>query len=88
MNIDLQIPKKVLEEEYDEVYSMMKDLGKGSKILTKEAYREWPIFMEIRKQKEFEDTFELVFGEKLVMQKSADATDIDQANDVVANVAN
>lgn len=34
------------------------------------------------------DTFELVFGEKLVMQKSADATDIDQANDVVANVAN
>ena len=88
MNIDLQIPKKVLEEEYDEVYSMMKDLGKGSKILTKEAYREWPIFREIRKQKEFEDTFEIIFGEKLLIQENTDATDIDNANDVVANITN
>lgn len=88
MNIDLQIPKKVLEEEYDEVYSMMKDLGKGSKILTKEAYRDWPIFREIRKQKEFEDTFEIIFGEKLLIQENTDATDIDNANDVVANITN
>lgn len=88
MNIDLQIPKKVLEEEYDEVYSMMKDLGKGSKILTKEAYREWPIFRDIRKQKEFEDTFEIIFGEKLLIQENTDATDIDNVNDVVANITN
>lgn len=88
MNIDLQIPKKVLEEEYDEVYSMMKDLGKGSKILTKESYREWPIFRDIRKQKEFEDTFEIIFGEKLLIQENTDATDIDNVNDVVANITN
>ena len=88
MNIDLQIPKKVLEEEYDEVYSMMKNLGKGSKILTKEAYREWPIFRKIRKQKEFEDTFEIIFGEKLLIQENTDATDIDNVNDVVANITN
>lgn len=88
MNIDLQIPKKVLEEEYDEVYSMMKDLGKGSKILTKEAYREWPIFRDIRKQKEFEDTFEIIFGEKLLIQENTDSTDIDNVNDVVANITN
>ena len=89
MNIDLQIPKKVLEEEYDEVYSMMKDLGKGSKILTKEAYREWPIFRKIRKQKEFEDAFEAIFGEALAIQDSSDTKEIEVIKDsVLAKVTN
>lgn len=68
MNLDLQIPKKVLEEKYDEVYTMMQSLGSGSDILTKEAYREWPIFKEIRKQEKFKNVFELVFSEKLLLQ--------------------
>ena len=89
MNIDLQIPKKVLEEEYDEDYSMMKDLGKGSKILTKEAYREWPIFRKIRKQKEFEDAFEAIFGEALAIQDSSDTKEIEVIKDsVLAKVTN
>lgn len=68
MNLDLQIPKKVLEENYDEVYTMMKSLGSGSDILTKEAYREWPIFKEIRKQEKFKNVFEMVFAEELLLQ--------------------
>lgn len=68
MNYDLQIPKKVLEGNYDEVYMMMKSLGSGSDILTKEAYREWPIFKEIRKQENFKIVFEKIFAEKLILQ--------------------
>ena len=55
-------------ENYDEVYMMMKSLGSGSDILTKEAYREWPIFKEIRKQENFKNVFEMIFAEKLILQ--------------------
>lgn len=77
MNTDLQIPKKVLEEKFDEVFSMMKNLGRNSQILTKEAYREWPIFEKIREKKEFEETFELIFGEKLFIPNSSDINKIE-----------
>lgn len=68
MSNDFQIPKKVLEENYEEVYSMMQTLGSGSMILTKEAYREWPIFKEIRKQDKFKEVFETIFAEKMQLQ--------------------
>lgn len=77
MNTDLQIPKKVLEEKFDEVFSMMKNLGRNSQILTKEAYREWPIFEKIREKTEFEETFELIFGEKLFIPNSSDINKIE-----------
>lgn len=71
MSLDLQIPKKVLEEEYDEVYSMMQTLGSGSMILTKDAYREWPIFKEIRKQDKFKEVFKTIFEEEMLLQNLA-----------------
>lgn len=71
MNIDLKIPKKVLEEKYDEVYTMMQSLGACSDILTKEAYREWPIFKEIRNQEKFKDVFEIIFSEHLLLQNTS-----------------
>lgn len=71
MNLDLKIPKKVLEEKYDEVYIMMQSLGACSDILTKEAYREWPIFKEIRNQEKFKDVFEIIFSEHLLLQNTS-----------------
>lgn len=71
MNLDLQIPKFVLEDKYDEVCSMMKTLGSRSDILTKEAYREWPIFKEIRKQDKFKEAFEFIFEEQLLLPNVA-----------------
>lgn len=65
MSQDLQIPKKVLEEKFDDVYVMMERLGAKSEILTKEAYREWPIFKDIRKQDKFNETFQKIFDEPL-----------------------
>lgn len=75
MNLDLMIPKKVLEEKYDEVYTMMQSLGSCSDILTKEAYREWPIFKEIRNQEKFKNVFEMIFSEHLLLQNTSASVD-------------
>lgn len=62
---DLCVPKLVLEEKYDEVYILMKDIGMRSHILTINNYREWPIFKKIREEKEFAEVFREIFGEDL-----------------------
>jgi hypothetical protein len=40
----------------------MKQIGDKGEI-DKHFYREWPLFKEIRKSKEFAATFEQIFGE-------------------------
>ena len=65
---DFVIPKLVLEEKYDDVYAKMKSLGKESEILSKDHYRDWPIFQKIRKEEAFKKTFKEVFGEPLDLE--------------------
>lgn len=65
---DFVIPKLVLEEKYDEVYAKMKSLGQESEILSKDHYRDWPIFQKIRKEEAFKKTFKEVFGEPLDLE--------------------
>ena len=64
-----------MEEKYDEVYTMMQSLGSCSDILTKEAYREWPIFKEIRNQEKFKNVFEMIFSEHLLLQNTSASVD-------------
>lgn len=47
----------------------MLELGNNNKVLTAAAYREWPIFQEIRKESKFSDTFQEIFGEELGVQQ-------------------
>ena len=63
---DLKIPKLTLEDNFAAVYPLMVSVGDRSEILKKESYRDWPIFKEIRKEKEFVDTFKMIFNEDLV----------------------
>lgn len=62
---ELLIPKLTLEDKYDQVYAKMRSVGRGSDILTPESYRQWPIFKEIRKEKNFADVFKDIFEEEL-----------------------
>ena len=62
---ELLIPKFTLEGKYDTVYEKMKNVGRGSDILTPENYRQWPIFKEIRKEDDFINLFHFIFGEDL-----------------------
>lgn len=68
MNLELRIPKMVLEGNFDDVYNMMINVGSKSEILNKEAYREWPIFKDIRKQDKFVETFEKIFDEPFLIK--------------------
>ncbi|MBR6063965.1 MAG: hypothetical protein IKP54_07420 [Bacteroidales bacterium] len=67
---DLLIPKFTLEDNYEKVYQLMISLGANSNILNKEAYRTWPIFKEIRKERKFADTFKYIFTEELLNEKT------------------
>lgn len=62
---ELLIPRYALEENYDEVYKRMRQLGKGNEHITISSYREWPIFKGLREEKEFEVVFSEVFGEEV-----------------------
>lgn len=62
---DLLIPKLTLEGKFDEVYEKMRTVGDKSDILTPESYRQWPIFKEIRREKQFAEVFKEIFGEEL-----------------------
>ena len=64
------IPKFTLEDNYEKVYQLMISLGANSNILNKEAYRTWPIFKEIRKERKFADTFKYIFTEELLNEKT------------------
>lgn len=66
MSNDLKIPKLTLEDEFRAVYPLMLSVGDNSEILKKDAYREWPIFKEIRKEHDFRLAFKHIFGEELI----------------------
>lgn len=53
-----------LTENHDEVFKMMKRIGKDHEEISKECYRDWPIFQEVRKHNDFPTNYEAVFGEK------------------------
>jgi len=59
-----QLAEAVLREKYDEAVRLMESIGsKGEP--SKAAYKTWPLFKEIRKTKEFGETFEKIFREPL-----------------------
>lgn len=67
--IELLIPKYALVGAFEEAYEKMIELGNKNKVLTAAAYREWPIFQEIRKEDKFSITFTEIFGEELGIQQ-------------------
>jgi hypothetical protein len=59
-----QLAEAVLRDNYTEAVRLMESIGsKGEP--DKSAYKTWPLFRQIRKTKEFGETFEKIFGEPL-----------------------
>ena len=52
-------------EVAEKVYEKMRLIGNNNEELTPEHYRQWPIFKEIRKEKEFAKVFKEIFDEEL-----------------------
>ena len=59
----------VLNEEWDNVFDCMSRLAHDKKF-NKNFYREWPLFKELRKRKEFPDIYEKCYDEKFPSRES------------------
>ncbi len=68
----------VLREENENVYNLMKTIGVTNEEITKDAYRDWPLFKKLRKLDIFKETYKEIFGEEFayVEQKPKELADI------------
>ena len=55
----------VLRDNVDESTRIMKRLGVDHDFITKQTYRDWPLFRKIRPNETFRMTYEEIFGEPL-----------------------
>ena len=60
-----KLADSVLKDDLEATTQMMRRIGATDEVVTKESYRHWPLFREIRKQEEFRKTYEKIFGEPL-----------------------
>lgn len=84
---ELQLPKHVLLGDYKSAYACMDRIGKNNKIISPAAYREWPIFKELREEEQFKQAYEKIFGEpfvstaKVVVEKYASPSEETKVRD-------
>lgn len=83
---DLLIPKLSLEEKYEQVYIKMLKLGSSSEVMTKEAYRTWPIFNGIRKEQKFAEIFKSIFNEDLIEKNTSVKIDDDESSSQLVEI--
>lgn len=57
---------EVLKDNYTNASEIMRSIGSNNSHLTKEAYREWPLFNSFRESDEFLSAFEEIFKEEFV----------------------
>lgn len=61
-NNSFKLAVKVLNEEYDEAYELMKQIGDNSEV-PKHAYQKWPLFRKIRSEEDFRKIYSEIFKE-------------------------
>ena len=61
MTNDILVAKYALEDDVEKVISSMISIGNTSRIMTEEAFVNWEIFREMRKNKDYRKTFEEIF---------------------------
>jgi hypothetical protein len=61
----------VLKENYDDAYNLMKRL-KHDETFLKTYYKDWPLFMELRKQEAFASVYEECYGEPFKVQQKTE----------------
>ena len=61
----LKLAAAVLKDDVEASTKIMRRMGATHNVVTKESYRDWPLFREIRKQALFRETYENIFDEPL-----------------------
>jgi hypothetical protein len=61
---------EILKENYKDSLELMKSIGNKNEHINEEAYRDWPLFNDIRKTEEFKLTYKEIFGEELIYKET------------------
>ncbi len=69
-NDKFKLAIEILKENYKESLEIMKSIGSKNEHLNGEAYRDWPLFNDIRKTEEFKQTYKEIFGEELIYKET------------------
>ena len=62
-----KLAKAVLLDEFDTAAKIMMSIGNNPEKISILHYREWPIFKEFRKTKQFLEAYQCIFNEKFEM---------------------
>lgn len=65
---DFKLAESVLKEDWDIAASIMKRIGANG-LVTKEAYKNWPLFQNFRNEKKFLDTYSEIFASSFMGEK-------------------
>jgi len=60
---EFKLAKSVLLNDFEEAKKIMLRIGNDKETISKNAYKEWPLFKEFRKSPEFLETYEKIFEE-------------------------
>lgn len=66
---DFKLARSVILNEIEEVYALMKKIGKSGEYVEKDSYRTWPLFRNLRKSKKFKELFKKIYKEDLDLKK-------------------
>jgi hypothetical protein len=67
---DFNLAKEVLLGNDDKVFLLMKKIGKKSEYIDKTSYRNWPLFKDLRKNKNFQETFKQIYKEEFELKEN------------------
>lgn len=65
---DFKVAKLVLEEKFEDACVILKKIGKKGEYIDERAYREWPLFNNIRKDNVFQKTYQEIYDKVLTVE--------------------
>jgi hypothetical protein len=76
---EFKLAKAVLENDYETAKKIMLKVGPEDELISKKAYKEWPLFKKFRKTDEFKNTFFELFNEKFSLEEIQDKENVEKS---------
>lgn len=67
----LRLAYLVLADKYADAGDLMRRVGSDNPMLSKQSYRDWPLFREFRRQPQFLEAYQEVFGEGFAVEEES-----------------
>jgi hypothetical protein len=63
---DFRLAVEVLNDNFDEAATLMKCIGQTGKLITKDAYLDWPLFNVFRETPQFLEAYQEIYGSDFI----------------------